>query len=225
MSLSLQQMRDLVRKGLGNLTEQDMPDEHVDVLLNLSLWQMTANYPFNEALQRSTFTTVDGIESYSISSEIEASASVLLDALQGMSVLDSNGKSHKLQRMTESWLDTQYSTDSTFRGLPEYYLRRNDLIVFWPVPDDAYTVRAFYRIGITEMVYLSQEETGLPREWDEICVEGAITRAHYYEQDYNLAQQAENFRVQKIRTMQDVPAKEEEDSRFAGLIVQWDEPE
>lgn len=225
MSLSLQEMRDLVREGLGGLDEQDISDPKVDRLLNLSFWELTSKFPFEEKNIRSTFDTVAGTENYSLSTEIEAAGSIEMEAFQGLSVLDDEGKAHSLQRATETWLETQYSTASTFRGMPEYYVRRDDIVRFWPVPDDAYTIRVLLLRSLDSMQYLSVEETGLPREWDELTVEGAITRGHYYNQDYNLAQQAENFRVMKIRTAVSTHAKEEEDSRFAGLIVQHEAPE
>lgn len=225
MSLSLQQMRDLVREGLGGLDEQDIGDPMVDRLLNLSFWEIVSKFPFEEKNTKFEFSTVAAQEDYVIPTVINAPSGLTLEAIQGLSVLDDEGKAFPLQRATEAWLETQYSTASTFRGRPEYYVRRNETIRLWPVPDDVYTLRIFYLRTLETMQYLSVEETGLPREWDELTVEGAITRGHYYNQDYNLAQQAENFRVMKIRTAQSTHAKEEEDSRFAGLVVQWDSPE
>jgi hypothetical protein len=225
MSLTLQQMRDLVREGLGGLDEQDMSDPKVDRLLNLSFWELSSKFPFEEKNIRSTFATSAGTENYSLATEIEAAGGIEMEAFQGMSVVDDQGKAHVLQRATEAWLETQYSTATTFRGMPEYYVRRDDVIRFWPVPDDVYTIRVLLLRSLDTMQYLSVEQTGLPREWDELTVEGAITRGHYYNQDYNLAQQAENFRVMKIRTAQSTHAKEEEDSRYAGLIVQHEAPE
>jgi len=222
--LTLQEMRGLVREGLGGLDEQDISDPKVDRLLNLSFWELTSKFPFEEKNLRAEFSTVAGTGDYSIASEINVGG-VTLDALQGLSVMDSEGKSHSIQRATEAWLETQYSSSETYRAMPEYYVRRADWIRFWPIPDDVYVIRVLMLQTIATLTYLSVETTGLPREWDELTVEGAITRGHYYNQDYNLAQQAENFRVMKIRTAASVPAKEEEDSRYAGLIVQWDEPE
>ena len=225
MSLTLQQMRDLVREGLGGLDEQDMGDPSVDRLLNLSFWELTSKFPFEEKNLRSEFSSVAGTENYSLSTEIEAAGAIEMEAFQGMSVVDDEGKAHALQSAAENWLETQYSTATTFRGRPEYYVRRDDLIRLWPVPDDVYTIRVLLLRSLDTMVYLSVEQTGLPREWDELTVEGAITRGHYYNQDYKLAQQAENFRVMKVRTAQSTLAKEEEDSRYAGLIVQHEAPE
>lgn len=221
--LTLQEMRDLVREGLGGLDEQDLSDPKVDQLLNLSFWELTSKFPFEEKNLRAEFSTVAGTEDYSIAAEINVGG-VTLDALQGMSVVDSEGKSHPLQRATEHFLEEAWSSSATYQAMPVYYVRRNDWIRLWPIPDDVYTIRVLMLQTIATLAFLSVEATGLPREWDELTVEGAITRGHYYNQDYNLAQQAENFRVMKTRTAASTHAKEEEDSRYAGLVVQWDEP-
>lgn len=225
MSLSLQQMRDLVREGLGGLDEQDIGDSNVDLLLNLSFWEIESKFPFEEKNFRFEFSTVAAQEDYVISTIISAPSGVSLEAIQGLSVLDSEGKAFVLQRATEQWIETQYSTSSNFQSRPTHYVRRDDTLRLWPIPDAIYTIRILFLRSLETLQYLSVEETGLPREWDELTVEGAITRGHYYNQDYNLAQQAENFRVMKIRTAESTHAKEERDSHYAGLIVQWDDPE
>lgn len=222
--LTLQEMRDLVREGLGGLNELDISDPKVDQLLNLSFWELSSKFPFEEKNLRAEFSTVAGTEDYSITTELNIGG-VTLDALQTLSVVDSEGKAHPLQRSTEAWLETEYSSDATYQAMPEHYVRRADWIRLWPIPDDIYVIRVLMLQTLATLSYLTVELTGLPREWDELTVEGAITRGHYYNQDYNLAQQAENFRVMKIRTAVSTHAKEEVDSRYAGLIVQWDEPE
>ena len=223
--LTLQQMRNLLRKGLGGLSESDLSDIDADLLLNMSFWELSSKFPFEEKNLRTTFSTVAGTENYSISAEINAPGAVVLEAIQGMSVLDSEGKSHPLQRATEAFLEEEYSTATSYRSRPTHYVRRDDLIRLWPIPDDVYTIRVLMLRTLDTMVYLSIEQTGLPQEWDELTVEGAITRGHFYSQDYNLAQQAQNFQTMKVRTAQSTHAKEEEDSRYAGLVIQWDEPE
>lgn len=220
--LSLKQMRKLVRQGLGGLDEGDMPDPDVDLLLNMSLWEIDSKYPFKEKEARLEFNTVAGQGTYSLSSIMSAN-DLDLDALQSVAVMQ-DGKSKKLQRMMEDWFDIQYDESADVQAIPEHYLRRNMTLQLWPVPDDVYTVRLFILKNVEALAHGSVESTGLPRNWDELVVEGAITRGQYYRQDYNLAQQSENFRVGKVRSASSTEAKEEEDSRWAGLVVQHDEP-
>jgi hypothetical protein len=48
MSLPLDRMRALLRKGLGGLDEQDLPDTEADELLNMSLWELESRFDFKE---------------------------------------------------------------------------------------------------------------------------------------------------------------------------------
>ena len=220
--LTLLQMRKLVRDGLGGLDEQDLPDTDLDMLLNMSYWELESRFPFEEKNARTEFVTVVGTDEYSIGA-LELASATLLDAIQSISVIQ-NDQSYKLQRMTEDYYDELYSANTDERAIPRYYLRRDDSIVLWPVPDEVYTMRLFYLKTLQAILVGSVEILNFPREWDELVVEGAVTRGHYYRQDYQLARESENFRVAKLRTASTTHAKEEEDSRYAGLVVQWDEP-
>ncbi len=222
--LTLQQMRDLVRKGLGGLDEQDLSDPDLDLMLNMSFWEIESRFPFKEKEARLEFSTVEGSHLYDLPS-IAAGAGAEMDAVLGVAVIETDsGKSNKLQRMTESWFDTQFNDDIDVRAIPEFWLRRDVDLQLWPVPDEIYTIRLFFLKNLASLLLGTVEATGLPRTWDELVVEGGITRGQYYGQDYNLAQQAESFRVGKLRTASSIESKEEEDSRWAGLVVQWDEP-
>ena len=76
MSLSLERMRYLVRKGLGGLSDSELTDVDCDELLNLALWNLSANYPFEaEESQFSTPLVEDQFE-YSVS---DADLGVTLD--------------------------------------------------------------------------------------------------------------------------------------------------
>jgi hypothetical protein len=227
--LTLQEMRDLLRMGLGGLEEEDLPDPDADRLLNLSYWELEGRFPFTEKQFRTSFALVAGQAEYDIETFIEIPDSVLLDALQSFGMFgdpnsDDGQQSYPMQRMTESWYDGERNTRTDTNQRPEYYLRRDTDIVFWPIPDKAYVCSVFMLKTLKSLLHGVVETPNMPREWHELVVEGAITRGHYYQQDYNLAQQAENFRVGKVRTAVPVEGKEEEDSHYAGLVVQWNDP-
>jgi len=229
--LSLQDMRDLTRKGLGGLNEQDISDPEVDQILNLSYWELESRFPFLEKQYRTSFILVPGQETYDIETYIETPDDVFVEAFQSFGMMgdptssSESEISYAMQRMTEDWYDSVYSERTDVQTRPTHFLRRDKEIVFWHIPDKAYVCRVFLLKTLKSLLYREIETPNLPREWHELVVEGAITRGHYYTQDYNLAQQAENFRVSKIRTAVPQEGKEEEDSRYAGLIVQWDNPD
>ena len=220
--LTLLDMRKLVREGLGGLDEQDLTDPDLDMLLNMSYWEIESRFPFEEKNARTEFVTVVGTNEYSIGT-MEVASATLLDAIQSISVMKDD-QSYKLQRMSEDYYDEQYNSNTDHQSIPRYYVRRDDTIVLWPVPDEIYTMRLYYLKTLQAILVGSVEILNFPREWDELVVEGAVTRGHYYRQDYQLARESENFRVAKLRTASTTKSKEEEDSRYAGLVVQWDEP-
>jgi len=223
-------MRDLVRQGLGGLDEEDIGDPEVDRLLNLSYWDLEARFPFEEKDFRVSFVLTVDQDEYSIVDDLETPNDVFLEALQSLGMFgdptsDDQFQSYPMQRMTESEYDKIRNTrPDDNQGRPEMYLRRDETIVFFPIPDKAYTASVYFKKTLKSLKYREIEALNFPREWDEIVVEGAITRGHYYAQDYTLAQQAEDFRVSHVRTAVPVEGKEEEDSHYAGLNVQWSDP-
>lgn len=218
MSLSLTQMRALVRKGLGGLDSTDLADDDVDLYLNMSLWELEDKFPFEEKECVVTTSTVDGQRSYGLPSD--------LDALRSVAIFDDNGQSVKLNRMSDHWYDENYNTDTDEKGQPEKYLRRRNGVILWPTPDDVYTLQLTMWRTVESLLSGLVETPGLPRNWHEIVVEGAIVRGHFYDQDYNLAQQAGNFPIGKVRSAVLASSKEEKfDSRWAGMRPCLDGPE
>lgn len=223
MSLSLDRMRALVRLGVGGLSDTELIDADLDEYLNMSLWELEAKYPFR--VKETIYETVlvaDQFE-YSVS---DTDLGTLLDGLQSIAVIDSNDKRQRLDRMTRTWLDE--NQDSELTGFPQRYLREGSTLSLDPIPgddEDGLTLQIKILESVASMVEGGKEVTGLPRNWDEMVVEGAIVRFHYYREDYNLARQALNFQVNKIKTTVPVVSKEEMDTHRGGLNVQWDETE
>lgn len=215
--LTLVEMRALVRRGLGNQTEDDLPDEDVDRLLNLSLWALSERFPFKEKECVVEASLTVGVNEYPVPNLNT------LDALYSLAIRDDLGNSEKLARVSMDWIEQQREVEvdggELKRGRPRFYVRWRHTLYLHPIPDKAYIIRAAYWRTIPSLVEGSVESPDLPRAWHEMVVEGAITRGHYYNEDYNLAQQAENFRVTHERTSINTTSKEERDSRFAGLQV------
>lgn len=224
MSLTLDRMRTLVRKGLGNLSTIDMPNSDVDELLNLSLWELEDKFPFRAKETVFTAALVTDQHEYSIS------GIPLLDAIKSVSWLDEDGKSHKLDRMTRHVYDEKFNDGSSTNvsSSPEFYLREDDILTIWPPPKSDFngnTLRIALKEGIASLDTLdSDDTTGLPRNWDEIVVAGAIERGHFFNQDYDDMKSAVNYRLGLIRSAVTTESKEEEDSQHAGLQVLWDAP-
>lgn len=223
MGLSLDRMRTLVRRGVGNQNSTELPDEDVDEYLNMSLWELENNYPFRakEGLLSTPLITDQYI--YSIS---DSDLGIILDALQSISITDSKGKRTKLRRYTRSWFDENFDIENT--GYPTAYLRENDLLYIYPVPgedEEDLLLEIAILTSVESLVDGSQETTGLPRNWDELVVEGAINRAHFYNEDYNLSRAARNMQISKIKEAVPVVSQEEKDTHLGGLDVAWNSPQ
>lgn len=223
MSLTLTRLRYLLRKGLGvALDTSDLNDEDADELLNMSLWPLEDSFPFKAKEECYTVSLVEGQFQYDLSGITN------LDALRSISIEDSDGKSHKLMRTTRDWWDENYNSATDARGFPERYFRHKDTLMVYPVPSDVeagLTLQIITSDSVASLVNAGDTPDGLPRNWHEIVLHGAIWRGHYFNEDYNLAQQAANFQIGLIRQAVTTEAKEEEDSRYAGLEVLHDWPD
>ena len=217
MSLNLTKMRALLRRGLGDVDEQDIDTETIDDYLNLSLWEIEDKFPFETRKTTATLAFVEGQHEYSLS-EIP-----LLDALRSISWVDQYGLSHKLDRITRDTLDEIFNdasgTDPT--GEPTQFLREGESLFVWPPPgssEDSQTIQLAIWQGV-ESLTIGADTTGLPRNWSELVVYGAISRGHFFEQEYAQARESRNFQAGITASTVSTETKEEEDSRYAGLEV------
>lgn len=215
--LSLTVLRRLVRKGLGGLDEDDLSDEDVDLYLNLSLWNISDKFAFKEKEALSLISTVIG--------QVEYIVPEPLDALHSMAYVDPDtGKTRKLIRMDWDHYEQirdegEDENDETPRGRPRRFVRRGDNFFVHPIPDKVYELRVAFWRTIASLVIGDVNTVDLPRNWQEMVVEGAVTRGHYYNEDYTLAQQADNFRVGHERSAVLAQDKEERDNKYARLRV------
>lgn len=218
-ALNLTVLRRLVRKGLGDLDEDDINDEDVDLLLNLSLWNISDKYWHKEKECLVMTNTEIGRAEYQVPN--------ILDAIHSISFIDPDTKeSRKVIRMDWDRYEQLRNEkgagaegEEKHRAAPERYVRFRDIIYFHPIPDKVYQIRLAFWRTIASLVEGTVDTTNLPRNWQEIVVEGAITRGHYYHEDYSAAQQADNFRVGHERSAALAKDKEERDNKFARLRV------
>lgn len=221
MSLTLDEMRSLLRRGLGGLSSTELTDADSDLYLNMSLWELEARYPFESTESTGTIALVDGTRIYDLSTLTR------FDAITSIAVVQTSNKRKKIRRMTRDTYDTVYNSSAGSKGEPEFYFREDTNLYVWPTPDSVIggqNLEISFRQQVQSLLEGSVDSVGLPRDWAELVVEGAIARGHLYNQDYNLSREITNLQISKIRTSVPTVSKEERDSRYAGLKVQWDEP-
>lgn len=217
MTLSLDRMLVLLRRGLGNLDSDDLGLVDATELLNMGLWELEDKFPFRAKESELRFPLVVD--------QFEYTLPTTLDAISSLAVLDAFEQRHKLGRASRAWMDENFDEDSD-KGTPTRYLREDTTLILHPIPDAILTMILTSKLSIESLTDGTVEATGLPRNWDELVVEGAIVRGHFYSGDYNESRMAANFQVQKVRSAVQSLAKEEKaDSRYARLNVIWAEPE
>ena len=228
--LSLDEMRELVREGMGGISPNELDNSKVDRLLNMSFWYLESRFPFKEKECRIEFDLVVGENSYLVPGNNPEAPNLLdLEAIKSISVVDPDtDQITQVSKMTQQhWDAVVENLDSTdFYAIPVRWVRMDETIIFHPTPDKVYTIRLYFLKTLKSLLDGTVDALNFPREWCEIVVEGAVARGHqYYGQDYNLAGGMYDLQTNKIRTAVSVQSKEESPSRYARLIVQWDEPE
>ena len=215
MSLTLEQMRSLVREGLGGVSAQDLPDEKSDIYLNISLWELEDKFPFKTKERNHKMLLEVGKWSYDLGEVLR------LDAVSSVSFVDIQGKSHKLGRIGRDTFDEVFNDGSITspNGVPCSYFRENNDLIIWPPGSDQEAGRPL-KINFkqsVESLMEADDTTGLPRNWDELVVMGAVSRGHFFGKSYTEARESRNFQAGIVRSTVATETKEEGDSRYAGL--------
>lgn len=228
--LNIDEMRELVRAGLGGISPNELDNTKVDQLLNMSYWHLESRFPFKEKECRIEFPCTIGENMYLVPGNNAVGPNLLdLEAIKSISIINPDTDAiSQVSRMTQQhWDDIVVNLESEDHyAIPTRWVRMDETIIFHPTPDKLYTVRLYFLKTLKSLVDGTVDDLNFPREWNEIVIEGAIARGHqYYGQDYNLAGGMYNIQTNKIRTAVSVQSKEESPSRYARLIVQHEAPE
>ena len=211
MSLTLARMQALLRKGLGGLDDTDLTNPEADEYLNLALWELEDKFPFRAKETEMRFPLVVDQFEYSIPATT--------DAISSLALIDADGQRHKLVRKSRDWMDEnidEFGTGAT----PTFYLREDTTLILYPIPAAVLTVIITLKVSVTSLLTGAVTETGLPRNWDVLVVQGAIMHGHIFAGDYNEARQIANFQLTAVRSAVLSLSKEEKaDSRYARLNV------
>lgn len=212
MPVDIANMRHRIRKALGlEDDDPDLIDDDVDIYLNESYWELQDKFPFREKEKTVRFSTIAGERSYDMPKPF--------DALISLSVQDpTTSKFEKLERMSTDEYENRYSSDSSEETIPTHYTREGCFARLWPTPDDAYVI-SLKRLVTLDDLSNTVTEPEIPRAWWEIIRFGGLWRAFIDYGDYARANQIKGHQVSLIDSMVPVPAKEERDSREAGVEV------
>lgn len=206
MSLSLALLREDLRTHLG-MDSDDLPDADADRLLNRAWWPMAAQINFSEKETEYSFTTVDGTQEYNFPSDS--------DAVERVIIRDPDSNTWEPISKIDDWtmFDKQ---DDDEDAMPVYYSRRNNVFVFYPVPDAAYDVKVKYQQTLSD---LQASGPGVPQEWHEVILWGAVSRGFFQLGDWNRGQQAQVQQATYLNSLKTQEERETIDRPTVGLRV------
>lgn len=212
MALTLERMRKRVRKMVGvEDDDPDLIDSDIDEYLNTSLWEITSKFHFREKEKTATFSTVEGVRNYDMPRPFEA--------LQSLAVMSPDTSEFtKLIRMDPDVYENQYISLDSEQAIPTHYVREGCFARLWPTPNAAYTISIKRLITITDLTD-PLVAPDIPQEWHEIILYGGYWRALLDYGDLARANQFKNHQISLINSTVPTAAKEENDSREAGLEV------
>lgn len=208
MGLSLQQLRDGVRKALGvDIDELSNPD--VDLLLNTSWWQIADDFEFREKEAKRSYSTVEGQSEYAVAGDSEGVQQVVIE--------DTNTKQHTpLSPMTIEVYEAEYANTPNSRGIPERYVRRAGSLILWPTPNAVYTIIEYYWKTLAD---IAGGGPTIPQAWHEVIKFGAIWRGFIDYGDYNRSKAAKLTQMELMGTKSPPAAQEKADRSNAGVQI------
>jgi len=212
MPFTLSTLRTELREHLG-IDSTDLSDDDANLLINRSWWEIIDKFPFREKEQSTTFNTVDGTRSYALATIVSP---LVYEALRSISVEDPDTKKHtKLEPISEFDYESLYIDSTDEEGKPERYLRENANLILYPTPDQVYEVTVRYNNILSDL----SNTIAIPQSWHEIILFGAIWRGHARFRDYNASELVKRTQTSLISTSVPTEAKEQKDTRLAGLQV------
>ncbi|CAB4165026.1 hypothetical protein UFOVP1537_46 [uncultured Caudovirales phage] len=169
--MNLGTIRTSVRKRVGNPTVGDVPDATLDDVINRSYRQICDRFRFYTTRKLCAFDTVLDQQKYNLPTS----------SLVVLAVSDTTNKNTLIAR-DESWANDNI-IDATTHGKPTSYVHIKDWMQLYPIPDDTYSIKVYYRYSVADLA-VDADEPLIPLEWHEgICL---LARAVYYDDNQDI---------------------------------------
>ena len=208
MSIDLPALRKELREHLG-VDEVELSNDDCDLLLNRAYWELLDKFPFREKEVSATFDTVAGTLLYGVPSPFES--------LRQLSIENPDTNEHTylrkwdIREYEENFVDT---VDA--RGFPTNYVREGCNVKLFPTPDAAYKIIIKYNTVLDDLSD-DNASSGLPHQWDEIILYGALWRGYLRFGDQLKSKQTQQMWGSLFAKLSPVEAKEEVDTHYAAL--------
>lgn len=176
--MNLLELRNSLRRHVGNPTVTDIPDVNLDGLLNEANRFIMDTYPFHASRSLWVFDTVAGTKRYQLPADL--------------STLMLVGNRTRRYRIRKKDMQNQFRAENqivTHTGPPVYYSRALDWIQFDPIPDAVYSIALMYKNTVADMVH-DTDVSPIPLVWHPGIVRYARYLFYDEKQDFGRAQYA-----------------------------------
>jgi len=199
-----------LRTAIGvDISQDGWADPDCLLLLNRSWWELMNKIDYKEKEQQTALVTVAGQTAYDLPAKIQAIQHITITAENGYDV-------QELQKA--SLLDVESWTPNDLQGLPTYYFRRDNQVVFAPPPDQVYNAIIFTLTTLDDLIsgaaYPLQDEV-----WWEVILLGGVWRGYNKIGDLDRANLVINQQTRLINTTILPEELEIMDTRNAGIQV------
>lgn len=176
MPINLADMRLGVTRPIGiNVGGTQMSTAQIDLYLNRAYWEIQNKFPFREKEAISTFDTVAGVRNYDVEFPVEAIKHI---AIQEREDMGTNRQHYPLIQITRDQYEQRYREDEGQWSIPKKYVREDNIIKFFPTPNNIYQITIKRLIALNDLGSSSATDTSdVPQVWDEIIVLGGLWRA------------------------------------------------
>lgn len=215
--LNLTALEDGLYKHLGLDITNDQADlslEDADRFINRSALEL-----FNKVKLKLTEVTVEfdciaGQKTYHLPEDFSS--------LITIAVKDPGDFAYsRLNRMIHREYVDLYVDDDSAQTKPTHYIREGDIIRFYPTPEQIYTFLLKYHTSPALFSTTNTSITGLPEEYEEVILYGAVYRGFFQLNDYERAIAIRGNVRDLMKSLETVEEEEERDSPLAGLDVAW----
>lgn len=164
--MTLAEMRDSLRRKIGNPTTTDVSNSSLNQVLNEAQRYIMDVYPFRASRKLWLIDTVSGTHRYTLPTD--------LGTLYKVGHRDSAYSRMRIRRADAMFQFREGTPDANSTGVPAEFTQMNDWIQLYPVPDGVYTIALFYKTIIADLTNDS-DESPIPATWHH----GIVRYARY----------------------------------------------
>jgi hypothetical protein len=207
MTFTVENLQDDIRDALGlDSDDEDGSTTKINRLINRSWKEIQNNFPLRAKDDIHSITTVDGTHEYALADDHDSFVRV---TVRNPTSLEET----TLERIEVDEFAERYNTDEDHRAIPTAYTPREGNLWLTPVPDEEYEVTVYYKSVLPDI------SASVDQRLYDIILYGASWRGFFNGGDHNRAVSTKALQTSLIKDHNPPEAKDEQDSRMAGVEV------